>query len=192
MVNFTTPHGTTSFPSFLFQGDVGNFLTSREELQAAGAHNKLDYLGAFSWLQTANNLPNDEYHVATTAANLGYQLTGNTQLRATFHYGVDGTGVPNAWDFYHVADQATQKDQDIFLCGSVDNQTTPSFHNSFRYGLTRKREQYYLWQPSGELIDYDPAYDLSAYFGNPVTITGANGYKVSGRAAARLSRDLSV
>lgn len=182
VVSFTTPHGTTSFPSFLFQGDVGNFLTSREELEAAGAHNKLDYLGAFSWMQTDNNLPNDEYHVATTAANLGYQLTGNTQLRATFHYGVDATGVPNAWDFYYVADQATQKDQDIFLSGSVDNQTTPSFHNSFRYGLTRKREQYYLWQPSGQLIDYDPAYDLSAYFGAPVTITGANGYKASGRA----------
>jgi vitamin B12 transporter len=182
VVSFTTPHGTTSFPSFLFQGDVGNYLTSREELQAAGAHNKLDYLGAFSWMQTDNNLPNDEYHVATTAANLGYQLTGTTQLRATFHYGVDGTGVPNAWDFYHVADQATQKDQDTFLSGSVDNQTLPTFHNSFRYGLTRKREQYSLWHPSGELIDYDPAYDLSAYFGTPVTITGANGYKVSGRA----------
>ena len=66
VVSLTTPHGTTSFPSLLFHGDWGNFDTSREELEAAGAFNKLDYLGAFSWLQTANDLPNDEYHVGTT------------------------------------------------------------------------------------------------------------------------------
>ena len=60
-----------------------------KSLQVAGAHKKLDYLGAFSWLQTANDLPNDEYHVATSAANLGWQLNGTTQIRATLHYGVD-------------------------------------------------------------------------------------------------------
>ena len=181
VVSLTTPHGTTSFPSLLFEGDAGNLYTSREQLEVAGAHNKLDYLGAFSWLQTSNDLPSDEYHVATTAANIGWQPSGSTQIRATLHYGVDATGVPNAWDFYRVADQATQKDQDIFLSASVDNQTTPDFHNSVRYGLTRKREQYHLWQPSGELLTYDQ-YGDQAYFGNTVTITGANGYSATGQA----------
>ena len=149
VVSLTTPHGTTNFPSLLFEGDAGNFNTSREQLEVAGAHNKLDYLGAFSWLQTANDLPMDEYHVATTAANIGWQPSGNTQIRATLHYGVNATGVPNAWDFYHVADDATEKDQDIYVSGSADNQTTAAFHKSVRYGLTRKREQYSLWQPDG-------------------------------------------
>src|SRR5208337_3050841 len=63
VVSLTTPHGTTNFPSLLFQGDAGNFHTSREEFEVAGAHNKVDYLGAISWLQTSNALPNDEYHV---------------------------------------------------------------------------------------------------------------------------------
>ena len=36
VVSLTTPRGTTSFPSLLFHGDVGNFYTSREELEAAG------------------------------------------------------------------------------------------------------------------------------------------------------------
>jgi vitamin B12 transporter len=181
VVSLTTPHGTTSFPSLLFHGDVGNLYTSREELEVAGAHKKLDYLGAFSWLQTSNDLPNDEYHVATTAANVGWAPSGNTQIRATLHYGVDGVGDPNAWDFYHVADSATQKDQDIFLSGSIDNQTTQDFHQSARYGMTRKREQYHLWSPSGDLLTYD-MYGDQAYFGLPVLITGANGYDVSGRA----------
>src|ERR1700690_4166936 len=55
VVSLTTPHGTTSFPSLLFQGDAGNLDTSREELEVAGAHEKFDYLGAFSWLQTSND-----------------------------------------------------------------------------------------------------------------------------------------
>jgi len=181
VVNITTPRGTTNFPSFLFHGDVGTLHTSREELELAGAHSKLDYLGAFSWLQTSNDLPNDEYHVATTAANVGWAPTGNTQIRATLHYGVDATGVPNAWDFYHVADSATEKDQDLFFAGSVENQTTADFHQAVRYGATRKREQNYLWSPSGSLFTYD-IYGDQAYYGLPVAITGANGYTVSGRA----------
>jgi iron complex outermembrane receptor protein/vitamin B12 transporter len=178
VVSLSTEHGTTSFPSILFQGDAGNFSTSREELKLAGAHNKFDYLGAFSWLQTGNALPMDEYHVATTAANTGWQPSGSTQIRATLHYGVDATGVPNAWDFYHVTDSATQKDQDIFMSASVDNQTTADFHNSFRYGLTRKREQYSLWEQRGS--GYFDAYGDS--LGDLVTITGANGASATGRA----------
>jgi iron complex outermembrane receptor protein/vitamin B12 transporter len=181
VVSLTTPRGTTSFPSFLFHGDAGNFLTSQEDLEAAGTHNKLDYLGEFSWLQTNNNLPNDEFHVATAAANLGWQPNGTTQIRGTLHYGVDATGVPNAWQFYQIADDATQKDQDLFISASIDNQATADFHNTVRYGATRKREQYYLWQPTGELLTYDD-YGDQAYYGNSVTITGANGYAVSGQA----------
>jgi len=178
VVSFTTPRGTTSFPSLLFSGDAGNFQTSHEDLELAGAHNKLDYLGAFSWLQTVNDLPNDEFHVATAAANIGWQPSGSTQIRGTIHYGVDATGVPNAWDYYHVADQATEKDQNVFASASIDNQTTPSLHQSVRYGATRKREQYHLWSQSGSGT-YD-AYGDS--FGELVTITGANGYSASGQA----------
>jgi iron complex outermembrane receptor protein/vitamin B12 transporter len=183
VVSLTTPRGTTSYPSILFQGDAGSFHTSREQLEVSGAHNKLDYLGAFSWLQTSNDLPNDEYHVATSAANVGWQLNETTQIRGTLHYGVDATGVPNAWDFYHIADNATEKDQDLFASASIDNQTTASFHNTLRYGLARKREQTNLWQLSG---NYNSAYNSycwgPAYFGNTVTITGANGYSATGQA----------
>jgi iron complex outermembrane receptor protein/vitamin B12 transporter len=175
-VSLTTPRGTTNFPSLIFRGDLGTLNTSREELQAAGTYKELDYLGAYSWLQTSNDLPNDEYHVGTAAGNIGWQPNGSTQIRATAHYGVDGTGVPNAWDFYHVADSATQKDQDLFFSGSIDNQTTSDFHQSARYGMTRKREQYNLWTETGTGT-FDNYGDS---FGYPVTITGANGYSVTG------------
>ena len=176
VANIATPHGTTNFPSFIFHGDWGNFASSREELQAAGTFGKLDYLGEYSWQQTANNLPNDEYHVGTAVGNIGMALSGSTQLRGTIHYGVDGTGVPGAYAFHQLSDDATQKDQDLYVSASIDNQTTPDFHNLIRYGATRKREQYHLWVQTGAGI-FDAFGDS---FGYPVTITGANGYSVSG------------
>lgn len=178
VVSLTTPRGTTSFPSLLFHGDYGNFTTSQEDMELAGAHNKLDYLGEFNWLQTANDLPNDEFHVATTAGNFGWQLNGSTQIRGTVHYGVAGTGVPGAYAFYGISNSATQKDQDLLVSGSIENQTTADFHNVIRYGATRKREQFHLWSQAGSGV-FD-AYGDS--FGNLVTITGANGYSVTGRA----------
>jgi vitamin B12 transporter len=178
VVSLTTPQGTTSFPSLLFEGDAGDFNTSREQFEIAGSHRKLDYLGALSWLQTANDLPSDEYHIGSGAANIGWQLNGSTQLRGTVHYTIDGTGVPNAFDFYHIVDNATQKDQNLYISAAIDNQTTPSFHNTARYGATRKREQYNLWSQSGS-GDFDPYGDS---LGDVVTITGANGDSVTGQA----------
>jgi iron complex outermembrane receptor protein/vitamin B12 transporter len=177
VVNVTTAHGTTSFPSLIFHGDVGNFETARMEMEAAGTFGKLDYLGAYSWLQTANDLPNDQYHLGTAVGNVGLALTGTTQLRGTVYYGVSGTGVPGAWEFYHVPDNATQKDQDLYISASIDNQTTPDFHNMVRYGATRKRQQYHLWQASDGCTQ-----SCVVTFGNAVTIAGANGYSATGPA----------
>ena len=178
VVSLTTPHGTTSFPSVLLAAYTGNFNTSRELFNLSGARGKYDYLGAYSWFQTSNDLPRDQFHQGTAAANLGWQPTGSTQLRAIAHYNIDATGVPNAWNFYHVADDVTEKDQDIYLSGALDNQTTHGFHNSFRYGLTRKREQVHQWsqQGSGTFDAFGDSY------GNVVTITGANGYSATGQA----------
>ena len=119
---------------------------------------------------------------APQQANLGWALNGTTQIRATAHYGVSATGVPNAWDFYHVADDATEKDQDIFLSASIDNQTTASLHNSVRYGLTRKREQESVWTESGAPVSYLDYCFGPGTLGNNVTVTGANGYSVTGQA----------
>jgi iron complex outermembrane receptor protein/vitamin B12 transporter len=177
VISLRTPHGTTNFPSVLGRFDGGNLNTTHDEATVAGAWRRLDYLTLFSWLQTANDLPNDAFHAATTVGNFGYQLNGTTQLRGTLHYGVTGGGIPNSWDFYQVADNATQKDQNLLITGAITNQTTPAFKNTLRYGAARKREESNQWNPEGTLVNnYDGWYD-DAYFGKPVVITGANGYQ---------------
>jgi vitamin B12 transporter len=182
VVSFSTRKGISNHPVLRMAGEVGNFHTSRAMAELAGTHNTLDYYSGYSWFQTSNSIPNDEFHAGTASGNFGWQPVASTVVRGTVHYGVDATGVPNAYTFYRIADQSKEGDQDLFLTGSIDNQTTESFHNTVRYGATRKREELTTFAPSGELIEYNPDYGLSAYFGNAVTFTGANGYTASGRA----------
>ena len=156
-------------------------------LKLPGAHKKLDYLGAFSWLQTANNLPNGRvprgHFVRPISAG---RSTATTQLRATLHYGVDATGVPNAWDFYHVADDATEKDQNLFLSAS-DRQ--PDHGQPAQRGPLRAHAQARAGFSLDHLGESSPSLRLPpiialalSTLGNTVTITGANGYSATGQA----------
>ena len=193
VVSLTTPHGTTSFPSLLFQGEAGNFNSSREELELAGARGKLDYLGAYSWLQSGNSIPMDEYHLGTSVANVGWQPSGSTTIRATLHYGVDATGVPNSYGFYGVADDRKEGDQNIYGAAILQNQTTPGFHNRFQYGLVRKREQSQQWyaagicMPTGSCDGAADSFTGGNFYGLPINIQGANGFSAVGPALLNYS-----
>jgi vitamin B12 transporter len=182
IVALSTVRGTTNNPNLRLAGDLGNFYASQERAELAGARNKLDYYSGFSWFQTSNSLPNSAFHVATTTGNFGYHPITNIEVRGTIHYGVDATGVPNAWQFYQVAADSKEGDQDLFISGALEYQTTLDFHNVVTYGATRKREQLHTFSPAGQLIQYNSDFGLSAYFGKSVTFTGANGYTASGRA----------
>jgi iron complex outermembrane receptor protein/vitamin B12 transporter len=186
VMSFTTPHGTTPFPSLLFEGDIGNFNTSRLQLQVAGTHQKLDYYGAYSWLQTGNSIPGDEYHVGTAAGNFGWQPNASTDIRGTVRYAVDATGVPNAYDFYGISDKRKEGDQDLYFGGSLSNQTTVAFHNTFRLGVAHKREQSVQNEPAGicypDATCSNPYPDAGNYYGLTRAIRGANGYEAMGPA----------
>ncbi|WP_263358105.1 TonB-dependent receptor [Acidicapsa ligni] len=186
VVNFNTPRGFDNSPVVSFMGDLGNFNTARNDLQLAGSRNKLDYYGAYSWLQTANSLPMDQYHAGTSVGNFGYQPISSVQLRGTVRYGVTAVGVPNAWDFYGISDDRKQSDQNLYMGGSLDFQMTADFHNKVQYGGTRKREQSMQWYAAGLCEPVDtcdlPFPDAGNFYGNDVTIRGANGAQVVGQA----------
>lgn len=177
VIGFSTPRGSTPFPSLLYEGDAGNFGTYRNEVQLGGTHHALDYYGGFSDLQTQNSIPNSEYHNIVETANLGYAWSSATTLRVSARNADIATGLPNAYQFYQIANDAKQSDQDIFLAGTIDHNFSDRWHALARYGLARKREQSTQWSPTGI---YQP--DEGIYLGNPVTIKGANGYAVSGQA----------
>lgn len=181
VVNLSTPRGSSLRPVINYSGDAGNFYTYRNEGTLAGAHNRLDYFAAFSRFDSSNALPLDKYHVATSAANIGYNFTANTQARFTIRNAVSASGSPNAHDFFGISAAGKQGDQDLYSGATIENRTN-KWHNLVRYGIARKREQLVQFYPVGEPLVTDQYGDIT-YFGNTVTIRGANGYTATGQAA---------
>ena len=134
---------------FMATGEIS--ITSREDLEAAGRFGKLDYLGAYSWLQTANDLPNDQFHIGTAAANFGFQPTGSTVLRGTLYYGVNATGVSRVLGVLSRGEHCDRKRSGSLL--SARPSITRPRRTSTTWcamGPTRKREQFHLWEPTGD------------------------------------------
>ncbi|MEO8869345.1 MAG: TonB-dependent receptor [Granulicella sp.] len=179
VVSLSTTRGSSLRPVLNYTGDAGNFHTYRNEVTGSGAYRRLDYFGAFSRFDTSNSIPLDRYHAATSAANIGYSLPANTLLRFTLRNSDSGTGIPNAHDFYGVSQNGKQSDQDLYSGVTVENRLAGNWHNLVRYGIARKREQAGYFGNSGNLLNgpYGPG-----YFGNVVTIVGANGYSATGQA----------
>jgi vitamin B12 transporter len=181
--SITTARGSTPTPSFLYQGDAGNFYTYRNEFQVGGAHDKIDYYGAFSRLNSSNDIALNQYHNVASSLNFGWAPTSTTQIRGTARNTTAAIGLPGAYDFYDIANDGKQSDQDLFVSSSIENQTTDNWHNFVRYGAARKREQSEQWYAAGIPITTEQFGSPTLnYYGLPVTIKGANGYSVTGQA----------
>ncbi|MEO8735257.1 MAG: TonB-dependent receptor plug domain-containing protein, partial [Edaphobacter sp.] len=185
VVSLNTPRGSALRPVLNYSGDAGNFHTYRNEAALSGAWNRFDYYGAFSRFDSSNALPRDRYHSATSAVNLGYNITANTQARFTLRNAVSASGLPGAHDFYGISSDGKQGDQDIYSGLTVENRALQSkWHNLVSYGIARKREQERQFTNVGQPITYDFGQGpFTIYFGNTVTFRGANGYTATGQAS---------
>jgi len=184
VVALNTPRGSTSFPSLLYEGDAGNFKEYRNEVQLGGMKRKLDYYGGYSNLQMQNSVPGEGYHNDSEAANLGWSWSAKTQLRVTGHNTDSATGVPSGnsgYSFYGLANDGKQLDQDTYMSATIDHAIRDTWKATVRYGLVRKREESQQWYPAGNLLTGDYL-EAGNYFGNNVTVAGANGTSTSGPA----------
>ena len=201
VINLSTPRGSSMRPVIDYSGDGGNFHTYRNEVALSGAHNKLDYYGAFSRFDSSNSIDLDRFHAATSIANLGYDIVSNTQARFTIRNAVSASGLPQAHNFYGISADGKQADQDIYSGLTLENRFHGNWHNLVRYGIARKREQEHAYTNVGNPITFnfgtvpcsDPDADcFTEYFGNVVTIRGANGYSVTGQASFFIPEEDSV
>ncbi|QMV19556.1 TonB-dependent receptor plug domain-containing protein [Granulicella sp. 5B5] len=183
VVAISTPRGSTPSPVVTYSGDAGNLFTWRNEVTLGGTLQKLDYYGAFSRFDTSNAVREDRYHSATSAANIGYDFNGNTQIRFTIHNADSATGLPGPQNFFALPNTAKQADEDLYSGITVENRYKQVWHNLLRYGIARKREQIYQYGQPGIPITYEAGTpnQYTEYFGNVVTIRGANGYTVTGQ-----------
>jgi vitamin B12 transporter len=186
VVNITTPRGTSLTPRIDYSGDAGNLYTFRNEVTLGGTLQRLDYFAGISRADSSNALPYDRYHSTTSVLNLGYVLPFNTSIRGTLRNADSVEGLPGAYDFYGLAQNGREGDQDLYGGLTIENRTKSDWHNLARYGIARKREQAAYFGPAGTLLTYPDPYNpgstYSGYFGNVVKIRGANGYTATDRA----------
>jgi vitamin B12 transporter len=181
VVSFSTPRGESMRPMFVYRGEGGNFTTYRNQAEVSGTHQRVDYYAAFSRLNSSNALPLDEYHSVTEAANLGYTILPGLLARFTLRNGVSATGLPGAHDFFGISNNGKEADQDLYSGLTLESRTLGDrWHNLARYGITRKREQIAQYAYLGTPID---VFGFTEYFGNVVTIRGANGYTATGQTS---------
>jgi len=187
IVNLATTRGSDLRPVLNYTGDAGNFNTYRNEAIVSGTFSKFDYLAAFSRFNTSNALPLDEYHSTNGIANIGYSIATNTQARFTLRNTDSATGLPSAHDIYGISSSGKQSDQDIYSGLTVENVLAGNWHNLASYGIARKREQVEQFTPTGNPVDVivngNPE---TIYYGNTVTLRGANGYTATGQAQFNL------
>ena len=176
-INLNTLRGSTAFPSLFYEGDAGTFTTFRNQVQAGGTHRRIDYYGGFEAFQSDNSIKMDEFHDDTATANLGYALSSATELRVTARNSDAATGTPGAFNLYGIAQAGKQANQDIYLGAAIEHRTYGDWHNLFRYGLARKREEDIGFFPAGIQLA-----SSRNYYGYNTRIAGANGYSVTGQA----------
>ncbi|MDQ2840382.1 MAG: TonB-dependent receptor [Acidobacteriota bacterium] len=182
VINIETPRGTTLEPQLNYEGDAGNLHTYRNQVSLGGTLRRLDYFGAYSRINTSNAVPLDEYHSSTSAANVGYDFNGNTQMRFTIRNADSVEGVPGAYDFQGLSQNNRQADQDLYSGLTLENRYKSKWHNLARYGIARKREQEQQFAAGGTYLADDPGeFDGPGNVGNAVTIRGANGYRAKGQ-----------
>jgi vitamin B12 transporter len=181
VVNLTSRRGTTAIPELKYSVDGGNFGSLNEDVSLGGAFRQFDYFSEFSRFDTQGSYPNDFFHNATVSANLGWDIAPTTGVRLTVRHTSAQVGSPNAIDFYGISDDSTQRNENSYVGGTAQQQTTDRWHNSVQFAFAQIDSLFVNPSPTGQ--PFDPfGLGQPNYLGNLVTIRGANGYSVTGQA----------
>ena len=180
VVNITTRRGTSRLPELSYAVDGGNLGTVRQDVSVGGANGRFDYFSAFSHFDTQNNVPNDAYHNGTYAGTFGWTINPGTRLALTGRSTVTDQGVPNAFDYYGIADDSSQTNRDTYVGAVLQTQTTAGWAQTVRFTSTDLRYHFVNPTPTGD--PFDPFGFGPNYLGQTVTIHGANGTSATGRA----------
>jgi iron complex outermembrane receptor protein/vitamin B12 transporter len=180
VVNITTRRGDSRVPELSYAVDGGNLGTMRQDVSLGGANGRFDYFSAFSHFDTQNNVPNDAYHNGTYAGTFGWTINPSTRLALTGRRTVAAQGVPNAFDYYGIADDSSQTNRNTYVGAVLQSQTTVRWAQTVRFTSTDLRYHFVNPTPRGD--PFDPFGFGPNYLGQPVTIRGANGTSATGRA----------
>jgi vitamin B12 transporter len=175
VVSLISRRGLTRTPQATFTLDGGNLGTNRESAAVGGTVQRFDYFSEVSHLGTNNDVPNNRYRDTTYAGRFGAAVGKNTDISGTVRVIDRRFESPNGIDLYGTPDDQFQK-YNVKLFGvSSQSQITDRWQTALRFGSFDQRAHFENPTLSGTNIG-------GTGFGNVVTIAGANGYSVTGRA----------
>ena len=179
VVSVETRRGETRVPEFSYSVDRGNLQTWRNELALGQAIGRFDYFIDASRYDTNNNVPNNAYQNDTFVSRVGYFLGNTTDIRATVRRVETDFGSPNGILYYGIPDDSNTRTRLTYsTVRSVSE--FDRLQATFQYSYTERDTIYTNLSPTGDAFD---PFNLGAnYLGKEVTVTGENGYSVTGRA----------
>ncbi|MGH9486733.1 MAG: TonB-dependent receptor plug domain-containing protein [Terriglobales bacterium] len=168
-------------PEIVVDTTAGSFDTKQQTTQLLGQWRPVDYAFTFGYLDTHNQVPNDKAWNQTWAGNIGIRLPRHASVRFQLRHISSRTGVPNAYEFFGgLTDDATQQQGETYGSIFLQQQTTTHWHNQVT--LSQNALNYFEETITPTGTPFNPFGYGPNYLGNPVTITGANGYSVTGQA----------
>lgn len=180
VVSITTRRGRHRVPEAAYSIDGGNLGTFHHAASIAGAIKRFDYFSEVSRFTTDNDLANNDYRNVTYAGRFGVFAGTNTDISGTLRWTDTAYGSPNAFNYYLVADDSRQDNTKTNASITAQSQWGARLRTTARYGVADQNIHYLNPAPTGD--PFDPFGFGANYLGKPVTIRGANGYTVSGRA----------
>jgi iron complex outermembrane receptor protein/vitamin B12 transporter len=180
VVSITTKRGRTRVPEFDYSIDGGNLGTVHTAASIGGVAGQADYFSEYSYFKTDNDVPNNRFTNGTYAGRFSVIIGSSTSLSGTIRRADTDYGSPNAFDLFRVADDSTQKDDFTHVGVTSQTQINARWQTTVRFASMAQNTHSTNPAPTG--TPFDPFGFGANYLGQTVTLTGANGYSVTGRA----------
>jgi iron complex outermembrane receptor protein/vitamin B12 transporter len=176
VVNITTRRGRTRIPEGSYSIDGGNLNTLRNAAAIGGVARRFDYFSEISHFRTDNDLANNDFRNTTYAGRFGAFIGTNTDLSGTIRHTDTRYESPNAFSHYGIPDDSAQDNDLTYLSVTSSTQVSERFSTTVKFGYSDQQARFENLTPTGEPSAFGD------YLGDTVTIRGANGYSVTGRA----------
>jgi iron complex outermembrane receptor protein/vitamin B12 transporter len=180
VVSITTRRGRSRIPELTYGIDGGNLGTMKNDVALGGASGRFDYFSDYSYFTTNNATPNNAFTNSTYAGRFSAAIGHSTDLSGTIRRADTNYGSPNAFLFYGIADDSMQKGDFTYGALTAESQINDRWQSTIRFASMAQNTHSVNPSPTG--TPFDPFGFGANYLGNLVTITGANGYSVTGRA----------
>ena len=175
VISLISRRGRTPVPQATISVDGGNLGTNRESAAIGGTVGRVDYFSELSHLGTDNDVPNNKYRDTTYAGRFGGEVGRSTDVSGTVRWIDRRFESPNGIDLFGTPDDQFQAYTVKLIGVSSQSQITDKWQTTMRFGAFDQRAHFGNPTLSGTNIG-------GIGFGNVMTIAGANGYSVTGRA----------